>query len=198
MSSGRPTNTSAKSWHGCTGSAHSRESSAGTNASSPNKRWPAGPSAQDYDEQVAKVAPRVDADRHERAAWFEAHGSEFIKLAAAKVELRDRDDESRERRIDDIRRDPPAWVTGRVGPRPDDPTARKHWDRAAGHLDDYRHAFGHPPGHELPDRADYRQRHAWEEIHKNAAKALERHPERPVVERPPPQLSHDIGLSIDL
>ena len=41
----RPTSTSARSWHGCTGSARSRGSSAATNASSPNKRWPAGPNA---------------------------------------------------------------------------------------------------------------------------------------------------------
>jgi conjugative relaxase-like TrwC/TraI family protein len=153
--------------------------------------------AQDYDEQVAELAARVDVDLNERAAWFDAHGSEFIELAAAKVELRDRDDGSRGRRIDDIRRDPPAWVTERVGPRPDDPTAREQWDRAAAHLDDYRHAFGQPPSQELPDRGDYRQRHAWEDVHKDAAKALEMHPERPLVERPPPELTHDIGLSID-
>jgi hypothetical protein len=154
--------------------------------------------AQDYDKQVAELAPRVDADRHERAAWFHEHGGKFIDLAAATVELRDRDDNSREQRIDNIRRDPPAWITERVGPRPDDPTAREQWDRAAAHLDDYRHAFGAPPGAELPDRGDYSQRNAWEEVHKNAAKALELHPERPLVEHPPPQHSHDIGLSIDL
>jgi conjugative relaxase-like TrwC/TraI family protein len=154
--------------------------------------------AREYDEQVAELAPYVDADRQERAAWFHEHGSEFIELAAAKLELRDRDDKSRGRRIDDIRHDPPAWVTERVGPRPDDRTARERWDRAAAHLDDYRHAFGQLPGDELPGRGDYRQRHAWEQVHKDAAKALEMHPERPFVERPPPQLSHDIGVSIDL
>jgi conjugative relaxase-like TrwC/TraI family protein len=150
--------------------------------------------AQEYDEQVADLAHRVDVDRHERAAWFEEHGDEFIELAAGKVELRDRDDNSRARRIDDIRRDPPAWVTERVGPRPDDPTAREQWDRAAAHLDDYRNAFGQLPGDELPGRADYRQRHAWEDVHKAAAKALEMHPEPPLIERPPPEHHHDIGL----
>jgi hypothetical protein len=154
--------------------------------------------AHEYDEQVAELATRVDADRSERAAWFDERGSEFVELAAARVELRDRDDTSRERRIDAIRRDPPGWVTERVGPRPDDPIAREQWDRAAAHLDDYRHAFAQPPRDELPDRADYRQRDAWEDVHKAAAKALEMHPERPLVERPPPQLSHDLGLSIDL
>jgi len=153
--------------------------------------------AHDYDEQVAKLAPRVDADRHERTAWFHEHGSELIDLAAAKVELRDRDDQSRGRRIDAIRSDPPAWVTERVGPRPDDPIAREQWDRAAAHLDDYRHAFRQLPGDELPGRGgDYRQRHAWEQVHKDAAKALELHPERPLVERPAPQLGHDIGLGL--
>src|SRR5262249_25006601 len=152
--------------------------------------------AQDYDEQVADLAPRVDADRHDRAAWFDEHGGEFIDLAAAKMELRDRDDKSRRRRIDDIRRDPPAWVTERVGPRPDDPTAPEPWPRAAAHLEGYRHAFGQPPGDELPDRANYLQRDAWKDVHKDAANALEMHPERPLVERPPPQLSHDLGLDI--
>ena len=54
------------------------------------------------------------------------------------------------------------------------------------------------PANELPDRGDYRQRHAWEDVHKDAAKALEMHPERPLVERPPPELTRDIGLGIDL
>jgi hypothetical protein len=154
--------------------------------------------AQDYDEQVALLAPRVDADRNERTAWFDEHGSEFIELAAAKIEVGDRNDKSRGRRIDDIRRDPPPWVTARVGRRPDDPTAREQWDRAAAHIDDYRHEFGHPPGNEPPDLGDYRQRDAWKEVHKAAAKALEIHPERLIVERPPPQLDRDIGLGIDL
>ena len=67
---------------------------------------------------------------------------------------------------------------------------------AAAHLDDHRHAFGQPPGEEPPGRGDYRQRHAWEQVHDAATKALEMHPERPVVERPPPQLQRDIGLDI--
>jgi hypothetical protein len=154
--------------------------------------------AQEYDEQVADLAQRVDADHHERAAWFQEHGGEFIELTAAKVERHDRDSQARERRINDIRRDPPTWVTERVGPRPDDPAARKQWDRAAAHLDDYRHAFGSPPGDEPPSRGDYRQRHAWEDVHKDAATALEMHPERPLVERPPPEHHRDIGLGIDL
>ena len=83
-----------------------------------------------------------------------------------------------------------------MGPRPNDPPAREQWDRAAAYLDDYRRAFGQPPGDELPGRADYRQRHAWEDVHKAATKALEMHPERPLVERPGPQLDHDIGLGL--
>jgi hypothetical protein len=78
------------------------------------------------------------------------------------------------------------------------PATRKQWDRAAAHLDDYRHAFGNPPGDEPPSRGDYRQRHAWEDVHKDAAKALEMHPERPLAERPPPEHQRDIGLGIDL
>jgi hypothetical protein len=127
--------------------------------------------AQEYDEQVAEFAHRVDADRHQRAAWFQEHRIEFIELSAAKVELHDRDRQARERRINDIRRDPPASVTERVGPRPDEPAAREQWDRAAASLDDYRHAFGHPPGDKPPDRGDYRERDAWKEVHNAAAKA---------------------------
>jgi hypothetical protein len=152
--------------------------------------------AQESDEQVAELARRVDADRQERAAWFDEHGEEFIEFSAAKVELHTRDRQARERRINDIRRDPPTWVTERVGPRPDDPAAREPWDRAAAHLDDYRHAFGLPPDNEQPSRSDYRQRHAWEDVHKAATEALKMHPERPLVERPAPQLDHDIGLGL--
>jgi conjugative relaxase-like TrwC/TraI family protein len=154
--------------------------------------------AQESDEQVSELAQRVDDDREERAAWFDEHGGEFIEFSAAKVALHDRDRQARERRINDIRRDPPTWVTERVGPRPDDPAAREQWDRASAHLDDYRHAFGHPLDNEPPSRSDYRHRHAWEDVHKAAAKALEMHPERPRVERPPPQLDHDIGLDIGM
>jgi conjugative relaxase-like TrwC/TraI family protein len=154
--------------------------------------------AQESDEQVAELARRVDKDRQERAGWFDEHGGEFIEFSAARVELHARDRQAREGRINDIRRDPPAWVTERVGPRPDDSAAREQWDRAAAYLADYRHAFGHPPDSEPPSHGDYRQRHAWEDLHKAAAKALERHPERQLVERPPPQLSHDIGLDIGM
>jgi hypothetical protein len=152
--------------------------------------------AQEHDDQVAELTQQVDADRHERAAWLQQRGGELIELSAAKVELHARDRQTRERRINDIRRDPPAWVSERVGSRPHDPTAREQWDRAAAYLDDYRHAFGHPPDNEPPSRGDYRQRHAWGDVHKATAKALAMHPERPLVERPPPQLDHDIGLGL--
>ena len=109
--------------------------------------------AQDYDEQVAELARASTSTTTSAQPGSTDHGDEFIELAAAKVELRDRDGQARERRIDDIRRDPPAWVTERLGPRPDDPIAREQWDRAAAHLDDYRHAFGHPPGDEHPTAA---------------------------------------------
>jgi hypothetical protein len=39
---------------------------------------------------------------------------------------------------------------------------------------------------------------AWEDVNKDAAKALEMHPERPLLERPPPEHQRDIGLGIDL
>ena len=152
--------------------------------------------ARTLDERVSDLAHRVDVDRHERAAWFDEYGDELVELCASKVDLYDRDGKARDRRIDDIRRDPPEWVTERLGPRPEERTARERWDRAAAHLDDYRHAFGQPPGEEPPGRGDYRQRHAWEQVHDAATKALEMHPERPVVERPPPQLHRDIGLDI--
>lgn len=152
--------------------------------------------ARALDERVSGLAHRVDVDRHERAAWFDRHGDELVEVCAAKLELRDRDGKARERRVDEIRRDLPGWVTERLGSRPDDPAAREQWDRAAAHLDDYRHAFGQPPGDEPPGRGDYRERRAWEQVHQAAAKALEVHPERPVVQRPPPQLHRDIGLDI--
>ena len=57
-------------------------------------------------------------------------------------------------------------------------------------------AFGNPPTEQPPELCDYRQRHAWEQAHTAAAKALELHPERPTVQRPPPQLHRDIGLDL--
>jgi tetratricopeptide (TPR) repeat protein len=148
------------------------------------------------DEEARHLKRQVDVDRHERDHWFDRHADELIELAAAKLELHHRDEDARERRINAIRRDPPEWVTDRLGPRPDDPTARTHWDRAAAHLDDYRHAFGNLPAEQPPELRDYRQRHAWEQAHSTAAKALEIHPERPTVQRPPPQIHYDIGLDL--
>jgi hypothetical protein len=175
----------------------SRAFSAVTSASSPNRRWQAGPSTPGHSTSESRIS-RIGSTSIGTSArgWFDEHGDELAELAAAKVELGDRDGKARDRRINDVRRDPPEWVTERLGRRPDDPAAREHWDRAAAHLEDYRHAFGQPPGDELPDRGDYRQRHAWEQVHDAATKALEVHPERPVVERPPPQLHRDIGLDI--
>jgi AAA domain len=154
--------------------------------------------AEELDEQVRLLEHHVDVDRHERAAWFDEHGGELVQLAAANLEMHDRELKARERRIDDIRRDPPEWVTDRLGPRPDEPVAREHWDRAAAHLDDYRQAFGHPPNNERSGRGDYRERDAWKQVHEATTKALEVHPERPLVPHPPPQLQRDIGLGLDL
>jgi conjugative relaxase-like TrwC/TraI family protein len=147
-------------------------------------------------EEAWHLERQVDVDRHEREHWFDGHGDELIDLAAAKLEVHHRDEQARERRINNIRRDPPDWITERLGPRPDDPTARTHWDHAAAHLNDYRETFGNLPGERSPELRDYRQRHAWEQSHSSAAKALELHPERPTVQRPPPQIHHDIGLDL--
>jgi conjugative relaxase-like TrwC/TraI family protein len=152
--------------------------------------------AETLDQEAWGLERDVYVDRHEREQWFDCHGDELIELAAAKLELHRRDGQAREHRISDIRRDPPDWVTERLGPRPDDPTARPQWDRAAAHLDDYREAFGHLPAERAPDLRDYRQRHAWEQVHDVAAKALELHPERPTVQRPPPQIHRDTGLDL--
>jgi hypothetical protein len=148
------------------------------------------------DEEARHLERQVDVDRHERQHWFDRHGDELIDRAAAKLELHHRVEDARERRINNIRRDPPDWISERLGPRPDDPTARTHWDHAAAHLDDYRETFGNLPGEQAPELRDYRQRHAWEQAHRSAAKALELHPERPTVQRPPPQIHHDIGLDL--
>jgi conjugative relaxase-like TrwC/TraI family protein len=152
--------------------------------------------AQILDDKINDLQRQVDVDRHQRTAWFDEHGDELVELAAAGVEAHDRDDKDRGRRIDAIRCDPPEWVTDRLRSRPDEPTAREHWDRAAAHLDDFRHAFGHLPDDGQPSRSDYRQRHAWEEVHDAATKALDVHPERTVVQRPPPQIHRDIGLDL--
>jgi hypothetical protein len=152
--------------------------------------------AETLDREAWGLERDVYVDRHEREQWFDRHGDELMEVAAAKLELHRRDGQARERRISDIRRDPPDWVTERLGPRPDDPAARPQWDRAAAHLDDYREAFGHLPAERAPELHDYRQRHAWEQVHDAAAKALELHPERPTVQRPPPRIHRDTGLDL--
>jgi hypothetical protein len=148
------------------------------------------------DDETWRLEREVLVDRGEREHWFDHHGDELIEFAAAKLELHHRDEQARERRINAIRRDPPDWVTDRLGRRPDDPTARTHWDHAAAHLDDYRHAFGTLPGERPPELRDYRQRDAWKQAHSTATKALELHPERPTVQRPPPEIHRDIGLDL--
>ena len=189
---------SARSWHGCTGSARSRGSSAGTSASSPNKRWPAGPNA-----------PRTTTSRSQsslRASTPTATSAQPGSTSTAtssSSSLRQRSSCATATTSPAGAASTTSAATRPLGhPASGSATRRSHareqWDRAAAHLDDYRHAFGQLPGDELPDRGDYRARHAWEEVHRDAAKALEMHPERPLVERPPPQLFHDIGLSIDL
>ena len=60
----------------------------------------------------------------------------------------------------------------------------------------YRQAFGTLPAEQASELRDYRQRHAWEQAHSSAAKALELHPERPTVQRPPPQTHRDLGLDL--
>jgi len=154
--------------------------------------------AASLDEQVQRLEREVDVERHQRAAWFDEHGDELVELAAAKLELHQRETTARARRVDGIRHDPPTWVTDRLGPRPDEPIARAGWDRAAAHLDDYRHTFGHVPTDQRPDRGDYRERDAWKQVHEATTKALEVHSERPLVQHPPPQIQRDIGLGLDL
>ena len=125
-----------------------------TSATSPSGRWPTGPNrAEILNEQA--WAPRAPGRRRPprargmvRRPWRRADRARRGQARAA-----------RPRRTgpraphQHIRRDPPDWVTDRLGPRPDDPTARAQWDRAAAHLDDYREAFGH-----LPTRATTRAR----------------------------------------
>jgi hypothetical protein len=151
---------------------------------------------ESLDEEAWRLGRQVDVDRGEREHWFDHHGDELSEFAAAKLELHHRAGRGRERRINDIRRDPPGWVTERLGRRPDDPTARTHWDRAAAHLDDFREAFGTLPAAQPPDLRDYLQRHAWEQVHTTAAKALQLHPERPTIQHPPPQIHREIGLDL--
>ena len=109
--------------------------------------------AEILNEQAWGLEREVDVDHQEREQWFDGYGDELIEFAAAKLELHRRDEHARERRINDIRRDPPDWATERLGPRPDDPIARPQWDRAAAHLDDYREAFGHLPPEQPPELA---------------------------------------------
>src|SRR3954454_3918459 len=51
--------------------------------------------AEVLDDRVRALEPQVDADRHQRAACLGQHRHGLVELAAAKVELHDRDDRAR-------------------------------------------------------------------------------------------------------
>jgi hypothetical protein len=107
-----PTSVSANSEHASTRSGRSRASSGVGNAASSSTGFRRGADrAEALDAQVRALEHQVDVDRHERAVWLDEHADELVQLAAANLELHDRERKAREGRIDTIRRDPPEWVT---------------------------------------------------------------------------------------
>ena len=87
--------------------------------------------------RVELVAGGGDPD-----AWLEAHRAGLARLAAAETELARRQRVTRGEALRWVTIEPPAYVTDRLGPRPEDPTCRAAWDRAARTIETYRQRPG--------------------------------------------------------
>jgi conjugative relaxase-like TrwC/TraI family protein len=99
----------------------------------------------------------LDAQRDELVArsgdpdaWLDAQRSALARLAAAETELARRARITRGEALRWVTINPPAYITSELGPRPEDPTRRAAWDRAARTIETYRQR----PGLSIPvDRA---------------------------------------------
>jgi conjugative relaxase-like TrwC/TraI family protein len=75
-------------------------------------------------------------------AWLEAHRAGLARLAAAETELARRQRVTQAEALRWVTVEPPAYVTDQLGPRPEDPTRRAVWDRAARTIETYRERPG--------------------------------------------------------
>lgn len=75
-------------------------------------------------------------------AWLDAQRSSLARLAAAETELARRARITRGEALRWVTIEPPTYVTSELGPRPEDPTRRAAWDRAARTIETYRQRPG--------------------------------------------------------
>ena len=98
-----------------------------------------------------------------------ARDDEVGRYASQLAEAMDR---RTERLGEEAAQSPPTWATERLGPVPDDPTARAEWTTRAASVVAYREHFGHEdpanPIGEAPGRGEPERRVAWQQ----AASAL--------------------------
>jgi hypothetical protein len=93
---------------------------------------------EDLDARRAELVDRAgDPD-----AWLDAHRAGLARLAAAETELARRQGVTRSEALRWVTIEPPAYVTNHLGPRPEDPTRRAAWDRAARTIETYRQRLG--------------------------------------------------------
>jgi len=102
---------------------------------------------EDLDNRRAEL---VDDRAGDPDAWLDAQRGGLARLAAAETELARRQRVTRGEALRWVTIEPPAYVTNHLGPRPEDPTRRAAWDRAARTIETYRQR----PGISFPaDRA---------------------------------------------
>jgi conjugative relaxase-like TrwC/TraI family protein len=93
---------------------------------------------EDLDNRRAELVDRMgDPD-----AWLAAHRDGLARLAAAETELARRQRVTRGEALRWVTVEPPMYVTNHLGPRPEDPTRRAAWDRAARTIETYRQRPG--------------------------------------------------------
>jgi conjugative relaxase-like TrwC/TraI family protein len=159
------------------------------------------------------VANRADNDP---VAWVDGRADDIRYLRALEHELLERDRRAERQLIAAAQIDPPEHITAVLGPRPENHTARRAWERGIAAIETYRHRHHIAPDHHLsalgpaPHRmhpnpafrdAEAAVRHARAEL------GLEHqtlHPERPALAdrlSEPPQresgIGRDDGLYID-
>jgi hypothetical protein len=144
------------------------------------------------DHDHTKLQAQIHDERTQTDAWLAANGDALCELVAIETELLDRAKHDRQDRVTATLHDPPEPITLRVGARPDDPTAREAWDRAAAHLSDYQDTYGQLPEDQPPHNGSHRR--AWTEVQRSHAEALQRSPHAPGVEIP----AADADLGPDL
>lgn len=142
------------------------------------------------DQRAAVIDQAGDPD-----AWLHQHRAHIARLAAVETELHRRQQITQVEAMRRLTIDPPRYVTDELGPRPDQPTTRRAWDRGSRAIEDYRRTHGRSIPHDrsgLGDRptdAGHRRAHIAATRQLDHAKIERRAPDAPS----PADFNLDIG-----